>query len=79
LEALDAQGLPLSEMDTIPLGQGQVVIVDETLTTLLRPVFSNRQNLQFSATFPRPGKYKIWLSFWNPDRRDQVAFVVDVQ
>ena len=79
LAALDAQGLPLSEMDTIPLGQGQVVIADETLTTLLRPVFSNRQNLQFSATFPRPGKYKIWLSFWNPDRRDQVAFVVDVQ
>jgi Cu+-exporting ATPase len=79
LAAVDAEGLPLSEMDTIPLSQGQVVIVDEALTTLLRPVFSNRQSLQFSATFPRPGKYQVWLSFWNPDRRDQVAFVVDVQ
>jgi len=78
-EATDLQGLPLSEMDAIPLGEGQVVIVDEALTTLLRPGFTDDQTLQFSATFPRPGKYKVWLSFWNPAQRQQVSFVVDVR
>ena len=78
-EAIDAQGQPLSEMDVIPLGQGQLVIVDEALTMLLRPDFVDRQRLQFSVSFPRPGKYKTWLTFWNPDVKQQVAFVIDVQ
>ncbi len=78
-DATDLEGLPLSEMDAIPLGEGQVLIVDEALTTLLRPAPTNRQTLQFSATFPQPGKYKVYLLFWNPDRRQQLGFTVDVQ
>jgi Cu+-exporting ATPase len=78
-EAIDGQGLPLSEMDLIPLGQGQVTIVDEALTTLLRSNFTDRQRLQFSVNFPTPGKYVVWFSFWNPDQRQQVPFVIDVQ
>jgi hypothetical protein len=61
------------------LGQGQLTIVDEALTTLLRSNFIDRQRLQFSVNFPRPGKYVVWFSFWNPDRRQQVPFVIDLQ
>lgn len=78
-ETSDAEGLPLSAMDLIPLGQGQVTIIDEALTTLLRPTFTNRQNLQFSVKFPKPGKYRVWLSFWDPDRQREVGFNVEVQ
>jgi Cu+-exporting ATPase len=78
-EATDLQGLPLSEMDVIPLGQGQLEIVDETLTALLRPEFINSQRLQFPVNFPKPGRYKVWFTFWNPDRRQQAVFVIDVR
>ena len=78
-KAIDAQGLPLSEMHVIPYIQGQLEIVDESLTTLLRPEFVDYDNLRFSVNFPRPGKYKAWLTFWNPDQRQQVEFVLDVQ
>jgi hypothetical protein len=79
-EATDAQGRLLTEdVQALSGSQIQLEVVDETLTTLLRPDFIDRQRLQFSVNFPRPGKYKVWLSFWNPDRRQQVAFVVDVK
>ncbi len=78
-KAIDAQGLPLSEMHVIPYIQGQLEIVDESLTTLLRPSVVDYDNLLFSVNFPRPGKYKAWLTFWNPDQRQQVEFVLDVQ
>jgi P-type Cu+ transporter len=78
-EATDAQGGLLTDIEALPFGQGQLGVVDEALMTLLRPDFTDRQRLQFSVNFPRPGKYKVWLSFWNPDQREQAAFVVDVK
>ena len=79
-EATDAAGqLLTADVQALSGSQIQLEIVDEALTTLLHPEFINRQKLQFSVNFPKPGKYKIWFGFWYPDRRQEVTFVVEVQ
>ncbi len=58
---------------------GQLAIIDEALTTYLRPEFINRHQLQFTVNFPHPGKYKIWFTYKYPSQLQQVTYVVDVQ
>ncbi len=56
----------------------RVLIVDEEVTTVLLPDFTNPENLEFSVRFPKPGKYKVWLTFMYRELT-QMAFVVDVK
>ncbi len=70
-EVIDAQGQVRS--DEIQLLSGdlcQLELIDEKLTTFLRPGFLNRPKLRFSAYFPKPGKYKAWFSFYYADTVD---------
>ena len=57
----------------------QLDVIDEGLTTFLRPDFINRHKLHFSVNFPKPGKYKALLTFMVANRTQQAAFVIDVQ
>ena len=52
--------------------------IDAALTTFLVADIVEPSNLEFSMTFPQPGRYKVWLNFRNPDQQ-QAAFIVDVQ
>ena len=55
-------------------------MVNEKLTTFLRPELTDRNNLQYSVEFPKTGKYKAWFEFTYGGRRKyQVAFVFDVK
>ncbi len=53
-------------------------IVDEQVTTFLRPGFADRNNLEFAVKFPRPGKYKAWFEFKYAGKSQQVPFVLEV-
>jgi hypothetical protein len=64
-EVLDAAGQPRSNEINILSGDfAQLDIVDEKLTTLIQPDFVSRRKLQFSAYFPKPGRYKAWFTFF---------------
>ncbi|HEX7395554.1 MAG TPA: copper-translocating P-type ATPase [Anaerolineaceae bacterium] len=79
-EAVDSQGRPRS--DEIQMFSGnlcRLYIVDETLTTFLRPDFINRHKLQFSVNFPKPGKYKAWFTFRYQNQLQQLAFVIEAK
>ena len=54
-------------------------IVDEQVTTFLRPEFANRNNLEFAVKFPKPGEYKAWFEFRYAGKLQQIPFVVDVE
>lgn len=54
-------------------------IIDETLTTYLRPDFISRQKLQFSVLIPRPGVYKVFFTFFYASKLQQAAYVIEVQ
>jgi P-type Cu+ transporter len=54
-------------------------IVDEKLTTFLRPDFVNRHRLEFAVSFPKAGRYKAWLTFRYANQANQVAYVFDVR
>jgi len=53
--------------------------VDGGLTTYLRPDVSDSSTLQFSANFPKPGIYKLWLEYMYESRTQQTAFVIEVR
>ncbi|MBI5965303.1 MAG: heavy metal translocating P-type ATPase [Chloroflexi bacterium] len=54
--------------------------VNEKLTAFLRPELVDRNNLQYSITFPKPGRYKTWFEFTYGGRsKYQVSFVLDVK
>ena len=53
-------------------------VVDEQVTTFLRPEFADRNNLEYSVKFPKPGKYKAWFEFRFQRKSLQVPFVIDV-
>ena len=52
--------------------------VDEKLKTFIRADVVDRENLQFSVNFPKPGTYKVWFEFIHENRIKQISFVVDV-
>jgi haloacid dehalogenase-like hydrolase len=70
-EVIDAQGQVRSEEIQLLSGNlCQLELIDDKLTTFLRPAFLNRHILRFSAYFPKPGKYRAWFSFYYADTAD---------
>ncbi len=79
-EVTDAAGQSLTaEVAQLTGSVGHPVIVDEKLTTLLRPEFKDLNSLQFITEFPRPGKYKVWYTFQYLRQMHQAAFVIEVK
>ncbi len=78
-EAVTADGQDFSdELEIMSGNLCNVYIVDEGLTTFIRPDFIDRRELQISAFFPKPGKYKVWFEFYYAGEVRQVSFVVEV-
>jgi hypothetical protein len=78
-EALDAAGNSRSDAIQAQTGiGGRLIIVDEKLTTLLRPDYIDRHKLQFAVTFPKPGKYKVWFGFKYAVEY-QIAYTIEVK
>jgi Cu+-exporting ATPase len=78
-EISDAQGPVRS--DQVEMQSGNLCglyLIDENLTTFLKPDFINRYNLQFSVNFPKPGRYKAWFEFVYGNQLRQIAYVIDV-
>jgi hypothetical protein len=70
-EVLDAQGQPRSgQIEALSANLARLDVVDEKLTTFLQPDFINRQKLRFSVNFPKPGRYKLWFSFYSAGSAD---------
>jgi hypothetical protein len=64
-DVIDAEGQLRSDPIQVLSGDySHLDLVDEALTTYLRPDFINRHKLQFSAFFPKPGTYKAWFNFY---------------
>jgi len=78
IEAIDAEGLVHTpEIEMMSGARLSLYIIDETLTTFLVATIIEPTNLKFTATFPKPGRYKIWFDF-RYQGPQQVAFVVEV-
>jgi hypothetical protein len=78
-EVVDSRGVNQSDnIQVMSRDSLQLYVVDEQLTTFMRPDFVNRHKLQYSVYFPKPGIYKLWLSFLYPDEK-QVEYVVEVK
>jgi len=79
-EVRDAQGKLHSQ--EISLQSGSMVnlyIIDEGATTLIRPDFINRNDLQYSVFFDKPGRYKVWFEFISENNVRQISYVIDVK
>jgi hypothetical protein len=79
-DVTDAQGAVRTDaLQTQSMKSLQLVMVDEKLTTFLRPDFVNRHRMEYAVTFPRPGRYKAWLSFAYAGQLNQIAYVFQVR
>jgi heavy metal translocating P-type ATPase len=79
-EVIDAQGQSRSEDIGIMSGyRCNLYVVDEAATSFLRPALTDRNTLQFSANFPKPGRYKVWFEFLYQNQPQQIAFVLNVK
>ena len=79
-DIVDAQGKSRSEEMLKPSERFyQLDIIDQTLTTYVRPEFINRRKLQYSAYFPKPGIYKAFFTFKFANQIQQAAFVIEVK
>jgi hypothetical protein len=79
-EATDAQGTSRTDaIQAASIKSLQLAIVDEKLTTFLRPDFVNRHRMEFAVTFPKPGIYKAWLYFAYGGQLNQAAYVFEVR
>jgi len=77
---LDAQGVDQTEAVSRLSGDyANLFILDQKLTTYLRPDFIRRADLEFSVNFPKAGKYKAWFEFVYANRLQQVEYILDVQ
>lgn len=54
-------------------------VIDEGLTSYMRPDVVDTNTLQYSVNFPKPGKYKIWFEFLYNNQSQQVSFVLNVK
>ena len=78
-DVTDAAGQTLAPAIELESGlRMNLYVIDEAATTFLAPEPVDRGNLQFSVTFPQPGRYKLWFDFRYQGAR-QVPFVVEVQ
>jgi len=79
-DMVDAQGnLVSADIGLLSGSHLTLYILDEGLTTFLRPELVNTSNLQFSVNFPKPGKYKAWFEFLHAGHSQQLAFILDVK
>ncbi len=79
-EARDDQGQLQTEAVQLQSGrQCQLVLVDDKLTTFLRPDFVNRHQLQFAVTFPKPGMYAAWFTFAYAGQKQQLRYAFEVR
>ncbi len=80
IEVIDAQGNLISQ--EVGLASGNhcaLYVIDETLTTFLRPNLLDSTNLKFWGNFPKPGKYKVWFKYVYDNQIQQTAFILDVK
>jgi hypothetical protein len=79
-DMVDAQGNVISSDIGLMSGSRLILhVLNEELTTYLRSDVVDSSNLQFTANFPKPGKYKLWLEYYYANQTQQVAFVLDVK
>jgi hypothetical protein len=79
-DMVDAQGNAISSDIGLMSGSRLILhVLNEELTTYLRFDVVDSSNLQFTANFPKPGKYKLWLEYYYGNQTQQVAFVLDVK
>jgi hypothetical protein len=79
-EIVDGAGQERSEeIEMLSGSRCSLYVIDERLTTFLRPDFINRSSLEFSVNFPKQGKYKAWLEFVHEGQLQQAPFVIDVR
>jgi hypothetical protein len=79
-EIIDELGQAQSQNIGIMSGnRSNMYAIDEKLESFIMANIVDRDNLQFSINFPKPGKYKIWFEFFHENRIRQVSFVVDVK
>jgi hypothetical protein len=79
-EMVDSQGNNIT--NDIGLRSGSHLAlhaIDGGLTTYLRPDVIDASTLQFSANFPKPGIYKLWLDYMYESKSQQTSFVIDVK
>jgi Cu+-exporting ATPase len=80
IEVIDAQGNLISQ--NVGLASGNhcaLYVIDETLTTFLRPNLLDPASLKFWGNFPKTGKYKVWFKYIYDNQIQQTAFVLDVK
>ncbi len=79
-DAVDAQNNPVDGEVGLSSGSHLVLnIIDAELKTFLRTELTDTNNLLFSVTFPKPGKYKVWFEYNYARQAQQLSFVIDVK
>jgi len=79
-DAVNFAGETLTEQIEMLSGYRVIAyVIDEDLTTFLRPEIIDRSKLQFSINFPKPGKYKVWFDFIYTNQPQQVSYILEVK
>ena len=79
-DVLDAQDNLISGEIGLSSGDRLALhVIDEGLTSYLRPDVVDVGTLQYSVNFPKPGKYKVWFEFRYDNQLRQVSYVLEVK